>query len=143
MSFEAMFSSDTMQKIRHHIEAMPGALRRPPATEKQLEEFEASFGAIPDDYRWFLHTYGGGYFGSEEVDDIVRLSDSHSKFQRESGLPHGWKMRGVFIIGWNGAGNPFGIETATGRVIVEDHNFGGIHELAPSLELFMLKGLWE
>ena len=26
--------------------------------------------------------------------------------------------------------------------VVEDHNFGGIHELAPNLEEFMLRGIW-
>ncbi|MCX6849793.1 MAG: SMI1/KNR4 family protein [Verrucomicrobia bacterium] len=137
-----MFSLDAKQKIQEHIEAMPDALRREPATEEQLREFEANFGAIPADYRWFLYTYGGGHFGSEEVDDIVQLSKSHAKFQRESGPTRGWTMSGVFVIGWDGSGNPFGIETATGRVIVEDHNFGGTHELAPSLEEFMLRGAW-
>ena len=76
------------------------------------------------------------------MDDIVHLTESHAKFRREFGLPRGWTMSGVFIIGWDGAANPFGIETASGRVVVEDHNFGGIHELAPSLEEFMLRGVW-
>lgn len=120
---------------------MPDSLRREPASEEQLREFEASFGAIPAGYRWFLLTCGGGHFGSEEVDDIIRLTKSHAKFRHESG-PSGWTMTGVFIIGWDGAGNPFGIETTTGRVVVEDHNFGGIHVLAPSLEEFMLRGVW-
>ena len=48
-------------------------------------------------------------------------------------------MKGVFVIGWDGSGNPFGIEEATGRILVEDHNFGGIHELASSLAHFILK----
>lgn len=121
---------------------MPEELYRGPATEEELRGFETSYGPIPEDYRWFLLACGGGHFGSEEVDDIVRLTESHAKFQRESGPPRGWTMRDVFIIGWDGAGNPFGIEATTGRVVVEDHNFGGIHELAPSLEEFMLKGLW-
>lgn len=99
-------------------------------------------GSIPADYRWFLLTCGGGHFGSEEVDDIVRLSESHAKFKREFGPPRGWTMREVFVIGWDGSGNPFGIETTTGRVVVEDHNIGGIHELAPSLEKFMVRGVW-
>ena len=88
-------------------------------------------------------TCGGGHFGSEEVDDIVELTKSHAKFRREFGPPRGWTMRDVFIIGWDGFANPFGIETASGRVVVEDHNFSGIHELAPSLEEFMLRGVWK
>lgn len=137
-----MFSPSSKQKIQRHIAAMPDALRRAPATEEQLRGFEATFGAIPDDFRWFLLTCGGGYFGSNEIDDLLSLTESHAKFERESGPPRGWTMQGVFIIGWDGAGDPFGIETSTGRVVTEDHNFGGIHELAPSLEEFMLRGLW-
>ena len=139
---DVMLSLDAKQKIQEHIAAMPESLRRDPATEQQLREFEVSFGAIPADYRWFLLTCGAGHFGSEEVDDIVRLTKSHTKFHREFGPPRGWTMTGVFIIGWDGAGNPFGIETATGRVVVEDHNLRGIHELAPTLEEFMLRGVW-
>jgi hypothetical protein len=137
-----MLSPDAKQKIQEHIAAMPKSLRREPATEQELREFEASYGQIPEDYRWFLLTCGGGNFGSGAVDDIIELSKSHAKFRREFGPPRGWTMRDVFIIGWDGSANPFGIETTTGRVIVEDHNFGGIHELAPSLEEFMLRGVW-
>ncbi len=137
-----MISPDTKQKIQEHIEAMPEPLRREPATEQELREFEARYGQIPADYRWFLVTCGGGRFGAEEVDDIAELAKSHAKFRREFGPPRGWTMQDVFIIGWDGAGNPFGIETVTGRVVVEDHNFGGTHELAPSLEEFVLRGVW-
>ena len=137
-----MLSPSTKQKIQQHIAAMPESLRREPATEDGLREFEAAFGVIPDDYRWLLLTCGGGHFGTEEVDDIVRLTKSHTKFRREFGPPRGWTMHDVFIIGWDGAGNPFGIEASTGRVVVEDHNFGGIHELAPSLEKLMQRGVW-
>jgi hypothetical protein len=120
----AMLSLDAKRKIQEHIAAMPESLRREPATEQELREFEAGYGQIPEDYRWFLLTCGGGHFGSEEVDDIIELAKSH-------------------VIGWDGFANPFGIETSTGRVVVEDHNFGGIHELAPSLEEFMLRGVWK
>ena len=136
-----MFSPTSKQKIQEHIAAMPESMRREPATEPQLREFEAAYGTIPEDYRWFLSTCGGGHFGSEVLDDIVRLAKSHAKFRREFGQPRGWTMRDIFIVGWDGSGNPFGIETTTGRLLVEDHNFGGIHELAPSLEEFMLKGV--
>lgn len=121
---------------------MPPALRSQPATEEQLSEFEASHGPIPEDYRWFLLACGGGHFGAEEVDDIVRLAKTHAKFQSESDLPNGWTMRGVFVIGWDGVGNPFGIEEVSGRVVLENHSLGGVHELALSLQDFMLRGIW-
>ncbi len=81
---------------------MPESLRRELATEEELREFEASYGAIPSDYRWFLLSCGGGHFGAEEFDDIAELAKSHAKFRREFGPPRGWTMRDVFIIGWDG-----------------------------------------
>jgi SMI1 / KNR4 family (SUKH-1) len=136
-----MLSAESKQKIQAHVEAMPAGLKCSPATEEQLLEFESTYGAIPEDYRWFLLVCGGAHFGAEKVDDISRLKTSHAKFKREFGPPRSWTMKDVFVIGWDGLGNPFGIEYSTGRILVEDHNFGGIHELAPSLEEFMLKGV--
>ncbi len=45
--------------------------------------------------------------------------------------------------GWDRHGNPFGIEAATGRVVVQDYGSGEVEELAPSLEEFLLKGVGE
>jgi hypothetical protein len=42
-------------------------------------------------------------------------------------------MDGVFVIGWDGGGNPFDIQATSRKVLVEDHDFGGIHEMADSL----------
>ena len=94
----AMLSPEAKQKIQEHIAAMPESLRREPATQEELREFETAYGPIPEDYRWFLLAYGGGHFGAEEVDDIVRLTKGHAKFRREFGPPRGWTMRDVFII---------------------------------------------
>ena len=44
------------------------------------------------------------------------------------------------IIGWDGAGDPFGIETSMGKLLVEDHSFGGVHEMAESLAAFLERG---
>ena len=121
--------------------ALPDGCKNDVATEAQLEEFESTFGAIPDDFRWFLIHCGGGTIGSEWVDGIDELPNTHRKFKEESNIAHGWTMDGVFVIGWDGAGNPFGIETATGRILVEDHNFGGTHEMSPSFESFLERGL--
>ena len=136
-----MLSPAAKQKIQEHIAAMPDSLRREPATEQELCEFEASYGHIPDDYRWFLQTCGGGHFGAEEVDDITELAKSHAKFRREFGPPRGWTMRDVFIIGWDGFANPFGIERATGRLLVEDHNFGIFREFSGLVLIRIGRGL--
>ena len=119
---------------------LPDGCRYAPASEEQLLEFEREFGPIPTDFRWYLSTCGGGVCGAEWIDDIVTLPRSHRKFKAELG-PRGWTMPDVFIIGWDGGGNPFGIELSTGRMLVEDHDFGGIHEMACSFSAFLSNGL--
>ena len=120
--------------------ALPeGCRHNAAATEEQLRDFEKEFGQVPPDMRWFLKTCGGGVVGSEWVDDIVRLIATHRKFRLESGQG-GWTMPNVFVIGWDGSGNPFDIELTTGQVVVEDHNFGGVHEMARSFQSFLAQG---
>lgn len=125
--------------IAAHI-ALPDGIRSPPATAEQLAAFEAQFGPIPAPYRWYLEHCGGGVAGSEWLDDIRKLAVSHRKFKAESG-EGGWTMQDVFIIGWDGGGNPFGISTKTGELLVEDHQFGGVHVMAPSFEAFLVKAM--
>lgn len=120
---------------------LPNGCKYAAAIASDLTSFESLFGPIPDDFRWFLMQCGGGTIGSEWVDGIDELADTHRKFNAESEIENGWTMDGVFVIGWDGAGNPFGIETATGRILVEDHNFGRIHEMAPSFEAFLEQAL--
>ena len=114
--------------------ALPEDIRSAPATADELAAFESSFGPIPPAYRWYLEHCGGGVAGSEW------LAESHRKFQSECG-EGGWTLRDVFIIGWDGGGNPFGISAKTGEVLVEDHDFGGIHVLAPSLHSFLAQAM--
>lgn len=119
----------------------PAGMRSPPATEPELLAFEAEHGPIPADVRWFLAQCGGGVVGSEWVDGVHALTVTHRKFRREWGPPRGWTLQGVFVLGWDGSGNPFGVQAASGAVVVEDHNFGGIHELASSVEAFLFDGI--
>ena len=132
-------NESTQSAIAAACGGLPGGCRHAPATEEQLLEFERNFGAIPDDYRWFLKACGGGVCGSEWIDGIEALPETHRKFQEESALG-GWTMLGVFVIGRDASGNPFGIEASTGRILVEDHDFGGIHEKSASFEKLLLKG---
>jgi hypothetical protein len=129
------------KRIADAFAALPDGCKYAVATTSQLDEFESTFGPIPDDFRWFLMRCGGGTIGSVWVDGIDELTETHRKFVEESAIENGWTMDGVFIIGWDGAGNPFGIETETGRILVEDHNFGGIHEMSSSFEAFLEHGL--
>jgi hypothetical protein len=119
---------------------LPEGCRLRRAAEADLVAFESEWIPIPVDFRWFLAMCGGGVVGCEWIDNIDRLHKSHAKYRRESG-PGGWTMRDFFIVGWDGAGNPYGIRLATGEVVVEDHNFGGVHVLASSFESFLLNGV--
>lgn len=76
--------------------ALPEDIRSAPATAEELAAFESTFGPIPPAYRWYLENCGGGVAGSEWLDDIHALAESHRKFQHESG-ERGWRMRDVFI----------------------------------------------
>jgi hypothetical protein len=132
-----MIDESKRQRIIGKFEELPPAIRTEPASESDLRVFENQFGPIRADYRWFLLNCGGGAVGAEWLDGIEELSQTHQKFQSESETENGWTMEDVFVIGWDGAGNPFGIEESTGRILIEDHNFGGIHEMAQSLEEFL------
>lgn len=127
-------------KIRNAFESLPDGCRCARASESEVGAFEPRFGSIPGDYRWFLIECGGGTVGSEWVDGISELSETHRKYRSESQSDDGWNLRGVFIIGWDGGGNPYGIESDTGKIVVEDHDFSGVHELAPSFEAFLVRG---
>lgn len=113
-------------------------MRSKQASEDELLHFEERYGPIPADFRWFLSVCGGGPVGSEWVDDITKLTHSHDRFRQQSAPPIGWKMRDVFLVGWDGSGNPVGIHEPTGALLVEDHNFGGIHQMAESFSHFLL-----
>jgi hypothetical protein len=58
-------------------------------------------------------------------------------------VPNGWKMQDVFVIGWDGSGNPFGIQLGSGAILVEDHDYGGIHTLANSFSEFLKLNLFD
>lgn len=120
---------------------LPGEVRHAPATRAQVAAFVKEFGPIPPDFKWFLENCGGGPVGSEWVDDIEELAETHRKFTKESAIPSGWTMKDVFIIGWDGGGNPFGIQSVTGKILVEDHDFGGIHEVAQSFAAMLASRL--
>ena len=112
----------------------PGDRNIPTATEEQLEAFESTHYSIPEEYRWFLKHLGGG--GVEPLHTITELPQSHLKFHSE-----GWHLPNTFIIGWDN-GNPFGIEQSTGEILITDHDFGGVHLIAPSLAAYLLEQLY-
>jgi hypothetical protein len=127
------------KSMRTTWESLPADVRYRRASSSQLEAFERTHGPIPREYRTFLLEFGGGVVGSEWVDGIEQLPNTQRKFRSEQ-ASGGWAMRDVFVIGWDGAGNPMAIGQ-TGAVVVEDHNFGGVHELGPSFLAFLAERL--
>jgi SMI1/KNR4 family protein SUKH-1 len=116
----------------------PVDVRENPATPSELDAFEREFGNLPPDVRWFLEAHGGGAVGSEWLDGVRKLRSSQLKYQQESG-PTGWSMTNVIIVGWDGWGNPIGVERETGEVLIEDHTHGGVHVEAPSFLVYLQK----
>ena len=124
------------------LSTYPSDIREAPATERELQAFETALGSIPPDVRWFLSTCGGGVVGRERLDGVQNLWRSHEKYLKECGPPSGWSMDNVFVIGWDGAGNPIAVHRKTGQVLVEDHDFGGIHVEAESFGKYLEKLLF-
>lgn len=119
----------------------PEEYRSSPATEEELSAFESEFGRLPPEHREYLAVCGGGIGAAPEwLDNIAELRNTYQHCQK--GLAQGWlTMADVFVIGWDGCGNPFGIERASGRILVEDHDFGGVHEMASSFVALLWSGL--
>ena len=108
-----------------------------PATEEQLLDFEARFGPIPSDYRWFLENFGGG--GPDELPTIENLPEEQKAFLDQA-EDRTLSPSEFFLIGWDGFGDPFGIERATGRILTEYHDCAGLVDvMAPSFEALCLE----
>lgn len=116
--------------LKAHLE-LPEACRRMPATAEALLRFESEHAAIPEDFRWYQSECGGGVIGHEWIDGINELGESHSKFSQESS-DGGWTLKNFFVIGWDGWGNPYGFDLTSGKIVSEDHDFGGIHVMGES-----------
>jgi hypothetical protein len=136
---EVAISPEVEARLALAWSGLPSEIRSAPATEAQLDLLEADLGVhVPAGVRWFLLHLGGGVVGSDWIDDVTQLRASHAKFGRERSA---WGLPECFVIGWDGSGNPIAVENGTGRLIVPDHDFGGVHELAPSFEEFLVRCL--
>ena len=120
--------------IKQSIKDLPTDLLGPKASEQDILSFESQFEVIPETYKWILKNCGKVLLGSDFTDNIQELEISHQKFKEESSIENGWTMKDVFIIGWDGAGNPFGIEKETGRILIEYMGEGEVTVLANSIE---------
>ena len=118
---------------------LPEEVRSRKATAVEIAEFEAEHAPIPECFKDFLMNFGGGPIGGEWICGIDSLPRVFKKCNHEKISGH-WNGESGFPIGSDGAGNPITI-SLDGRVLVEDHNFGGVHVLAPTFSLFLASGL--
>lgn len=117
------------QQIKDAHFELPEDCRHEPASPEDLAVFESEFGTIPPDYRWYLAECGGGVIGSEWIDSIDELPTTHRKVREGQGRGF-YRIVRFFPLGWDGFGNAYGYELETGHIVMEDHNFGGVHEVA-------------
>ena len=129
------------QAVLEAWQRIPEECRSPPATEQELIAFEAEFGSIPSEFRWYLAECGGGPAGTEWIDPITELTETHRRFLEERRAGFWANMTDVFVVGHDGGGNPYGIHRASGKLLVEDHDFGGVHELASTFADYLRQGL--
>ena len=135
-----MTPSQQRQIKEAHLE-LPKDCRRTPALQEDLAAFEKEFGPIPADYRWYLAECGGGVIGSEWIDGIEELAATHRKV-REGQTRGFYRIARFFPLGWDGFGNAYGYNLDTGHIVTEEHNLGGVHEVASDLyDLCCKKGL--
>ena len=129
------------QQIKDAHFELPEDCRYTAASAEELDDFESDFGAIPSDYRWYLAECGGGVIGCEWIDGIEELTSTHRKVQE--GQRRGfYRIPRFFPLGWDGAGNPSGYNQETGHIVTEDHDSGGIYDLASDFySLLCKKGL--
>ena len=105
-----------------------------PVPKNEVDSLLNEFGVTEEFYRDWLIETGGGPIGPDWYDGITELRDSQIKLETEP-----WSISG-FVIGWDGAGNPMVLQS-TGVIITEDHNFGGVYEVASSFETLLNNGI--
>ncbi len=98
-----------------------------PVQSNDIDSLLNLYGITDKAYRLWLVETGGGPIGPDWYDGIEELSQSQEKLKSEN-----WNITG-FVIGWDGAGNPL-VLLHNGAIVTEDHNFGGVHEVASSFE---------
>jgi hypothetical protein len=137
-AFDDNMTPVQQQQIVVAHSALPQGCRCAPASEEALAAFEVQFGPVPPDYRWYLAVCGGGVIGSEWIACIKELPETHRRV-REGQQNEFYTLLDFFPVGWDGGGNPYGFDLQSGRIVIEDHDFGGIHEVAENFYALLAK----
>ena len=113
-----------------------------PVGEAEIVAAERALGlSFPGDYREFVRLYGGGIVGSV---GIVGLRIPEFLYATEllvTDLTRRWWGEMPETAGWlvfaTDDGGPIGIELPGSRIVVLDHDFGGLIELAPDFGAYL------
>ncbi|HEY6096194.1 MAG TPA: SMI1/KNR4 family protein [Gallionellaceae bacterium] len=115
-----------MDTLQRYLKAYEGVIRGPVDAEV-VDAILSRHGVANRSYRDWLLASGGGPIGPDWYDGVEELPQSQEKLKNEK-----WNVAG-FVIAWDGAGNPIVLGTA-GEILTEDHNFGGVHQLAEGFD---------
>jgi len=120
-------------------------MKAEPIDYEQIDAAADSAGfQLPEDYREFIHRYGGAIVGPLP---IIGLRQAQAMARTESSVfevtkhfrQQGW--RGVsewLVISVDHAGNPIGLDR-DGKVWIFDHDAGVVETIAPTFEDFLRK----
>jgi len=115
-----------------------------PVPYSEIEEAERRLGvSFPDDYRDFIHRYGGAVIGGTSIlglrqpplmpDEPPFVTDE--SLQSRSELPAPYNK--IVVISIDGFGNPIGFVPPDPSIIIFNYDFGGRSVLAPSFEEYV------
>ena len=104
-----------------------------PVEPQKVSTFLDSYHITDKIYRNWLIETNGGPISSNWYDSLDELVLSQKKLSSES-----WIIKG-FVIGWDGSGNPIVIQSDN-TIAIEDHDFGGIHQIANNFKELLIKG---
>ena len=133
---------ETWAALTHNLEEFP-ILRGEPAEWSEIDEASRAVGLpFPDDYRRFIRRFGAGVVGAYPIFGVRPVEAmgiawsvvERNRFYRAQSWPG---VENWVVFSADHAGNPFGF--AEGRVLLSDHDWGQIVEIAPNFEEFLIR----
>lgn len=141
-----MIKSKIKQRISNFYKENPIAIGEK-ATTADIKFIENTLNLkLDEDYIDFISSFGGGVLGNKEIYSIKNseiIGDENIIEINERYKNDDWEgIEKWLIIGTDHSGNPIGIDT-NGKIVSNDHDFGGIFTVAESFEDYLRKILEE
>lgn len=134
---------ETWEKLDEMFRKHP-VMKAEPVSFEEINESEARLGTpLQEDYRQFVHRYGGAIVGPFPIFGLRRakpmgkeesLLDMTTHFRQQ-------KWPGVdnwVVVSIDHSGNPIGLD-AEGRIWISDHDAGSVQMIAPNFEVYLRK----